>query len=126
MTIIGIGTDLCKISRLQRALKRFGNKLAQRLLATDELAQYHQSLHPANLLAKRFAAKEAAAKALGTGIHRLGWRDIFVDHDTRGAPQLRLQGRAHTLAMQKGVTASYLSISDDGDYALAFVVLSNE
>ncbi len=123
--IKGIGTDIIRPSRLRKSLDRFGDKFAARVLAQGEFEQFQRVAHPEKLLAKRFAVKEAASKALGTGIGEgVSWHDIFVDHDDLGAPQLRMVGRAAALAEKKGITAMHVSISDEGDYALAFVVLS--
>ncbi len=122
--IMGIGTDLAQISRLAESLQRFEQKFATRILAPEELPAYQGSAFPAKFLAKRFAVKEAAAKALGTGIGEVSWHDIYIEHDERGAPLLRFQGRASELAKSKGINHLHVSISDEQDFALAFVVLS--
>jgi holo-[acyl-carrier protein] synthase len=122
--IYGIGTDLIRISRLQRTLQRHGERFARRILDPVEFAAYSEASDPARYLAKRFAAKEAAAKALGTGI-RDGLRlaHLVVTAGPLGQPRLELRGRARDLARERGIVASQLSLSDEGDYALAFVVL---
>lgn len=122
--IIGIGTDLAQVSRLQQSLDRFGEKFAARILAPVEMPEFASKRQPARMLAKRFAVKEAAAKALGTGIGEVSWHDIYIEHDRLGAPLLRLQGRARQLAQSKGIAHQHVSISDEHDFALAFVVLS--
>jgi len=122
--IIGIGTDLAQVSRLQQSLDRFGEKFATRILAPQEMLEFANKSQPARMLAKRFAVKEAAAKALGTGIGEVSWQDIYIEHDRLGAPLLCLQGRALQLAESKGIAHKHVSISDEHDFALAFVVLS--
>ena len=122
--IVGIGTDLARISRLQQSLDRFGDKFAVRILAPVEMEEFRLKTHQARMLAKRFAVKEAAAKALGTGIGEVSWQDIYIEHDESGAPILRFQGMADSIARQKNIGHLHVSISDEHDYALAFVVLS--
>jgi holo-[acyl-carrier protein] synthase len=122
--IHGIGVDLVKVERLRLALDRHGDAFAQRLLAEKEYEEYQRVMMKAAFLAKRFAAKEAFAKALGTGFAAgLHWRDVSVTHDERGRPALKLQGRARELFAESGATACYLSIADEKDYAIAYVVL---
>lgn len=122
--IAGIGTDIVAVERIAGALRRHGERLAQRVLTAGELADYRDSGSPAALLARRFAAKEAAAKALGTGIGAdVGLHDLEVEHDDRGRPLLRLHGGAARRAGQLGVVDAQLSLSDERDYAVAFVVL---
>lgn len=122
--ILGIGTDLCQISRMGQSIHRFGDKFAQRILTMPEFNHYQQTSQPAAWLAKRFAAKEAASKALGTGMQKISWRDIMITHDALGAPLLSFSGTAAQIADAKGIRTMHLSLSDEGDYALAFVVLS--
>lgn len=122
--IVGIGTDLIKVARIEQALHRNGDKFARRILAPEEWEAYQQSNKPLHMLAKRFAVKEAAAKALGTGIGKVSWHDIYVEHDELGAPLLRLANYAAELAAHKAVAGMHVSISDEDNYAQAFVVLS--
>lgn len=122
--IYGIGTDLVRVSRLQRTLQRHGDRFARRILAPSELQDYAGTANPARFLAKRFAAKEAAAKAFGTGIRDgLCLAHLVVSHGPLGQPQLGFRLRASEMARDRGVVNSQLSLSDEGDYALAFVVL---
>ena len=124
--IKGIGTDLVKLSRVEQSLSRFGDRFAQRVLTEDEMADFQQSSKPVAFLAKRWAAKEAAAKALGTGIGaKAGFQDMYIEHDDLGAPLLRLTGVASETASEKGVLHTYISLSDEDDHALAFVILSS-
>ena len=121
--ILGIGTDLVQIDRIAVALSRWGEKFACKILAESELIQFRQ--HPsAAYLAKRFAAKEAVAKALGTGM-RLGvnFPQIAVVGKQGCRPKICMTGAAAARASSMGVEITHLSITDEQDYALAFVVL---
>jgi holo-[acyl-carrier protein] synthase len=123
--IRGIGTDLVEIARIEQSLSRWGEKFAQRILDTDELEEFRSARRQANFLAKRFAAKEAAVKALGTGMRQgVHFRQIKVAHNESGAPILLLTGRASAIAITNGVSKHHLSITDEKDYAVAFVVLT--
>lgn len=122
--IFGIGTDIIRIARMQASLDRHGERLARRILAASEFGDYRRSPHPARFLARRFAAKEAVAKAYGTGFTcGLTFQDIAVDHDAAGKPLLALSGRALELQRQLGIGEAFISISDEQEYALAFVTL---
>lgn len=122
--IFGIGVDLVEIARIKSAQSRFGRRLAQRLLAPEELLEYAGTSQRSRYLARRFAAKEALAKALGTGIGRgLSWRAIRVAHDPRGRPYFDLDTALRRLLNQHQIAGSHLSISDERGYALAFVIL---
>lgn len=122
--IHGIGVDLVRISRIQSGLERFGERYARRILTTKEYAEFRQAPHRANFLAKRFAAKEAAVKALGTGFRDgLALRHIGVSHDRLGRPFLEYSERASEILSELGIGSSHLSLSDEDDHALAFVTL---
>lgn len=124
--ILGIGTDLVEIARMEVILARHGRRFAERILTPEELAGFDGDVRPAHFLARRFAAKEACAKAFGTGFRGgLSLRHIGVDHDALGRPLLSLTGEAAARAARLGVGASHLSISDDRAYALAFVILED-
>lgn len=124
MTIAGIGTDLVEIDRLAAALERFGQRFGERILGRDELIEWERGRRSPRFLAKRFAAKEAAAKALGTGFRNgIRFVDIQVRHDALGKPQLAFEAAAAARAEALGVVRSELSISDERSYAVAFVVL---
>ena len=122
--IVGIGVDLCEIARIHDALKR-GNHFAKRILAAKELTEFNH-LNPsmrAGFLAKRFAAKEAIAKALGTGIGRgFGFHDIVVSHDELGKPLVILNIENATLSSACG-SRIHLSISDERTHAIAFCTI---
>ncbi|MFO8156337.1 MAG: holo-ACP synthase [Thiohalospira sp.] len=122
--IHGIGTDIVAVARLARSLDRFGDELAHRILHPDEFPSFRSAAHPSRLLAKRFAAKEAAVKALGTGFTGgIRLADVAVDHHPGGQPRLVLRGEAAVRAGAFGVTAHHLSLSDEQDHAVAFVVM---
>ena len=122
--IFGIGTDIVRISRIQQGLDRYGERFARRILAGEELTDFQRTLHPARFLARRFAAKEAVVKAYGTGFTQgITFTDIVVSHDTAGKPLLLLSGRALELQYEMGIGEKFISISDELEYAVAFVTL---
>jgi len=122
--IFGIGTDIVRVSRIQKSLDRYGEHFSRRILAGQELADFRTALHPARFLARRFAAKEAVVKAYGTGFTRgMTFRDIVVSHDAAGKPLLLLSGRARELQQEMGIGETFISISDEQEYAVAFVTL---
>ncbi|WP_298138141.1 holo-ACP synthase [Acidiferrobacter sp.] len=121
--ILGVGTDIVRVARLEAGLARFGARYAQRILHSVEYGEFEAAARPGHFLAKRFAAKEAAAKALGTGFRgTFGLRDIRVAHDHLGCPRLILTGGAHARAAELGVKVMHMTLSDEADYAVAFVV----
>lgn len=108
-------------------LKRHGERLAQRILTVDELVRFRELSQPAPFLAKRFAAKEATAKAFGTGFRQgLSLRHIEVANDRLGRPELRFYQQGLARYQQLGLTRCHLSLSDEGEYAQAFVILEKE
>ena len=122
--IRGIGVDIVRVPRIQAGLARFGDRYARRLTTPEEYAAYRRAARPAHFLAKRFAAKEAAAKALGTGFRfGLSLRHIGVVADELGRPGLEFRARARELAAERGIRAAHLSLADEDDYAVAYVVL---
>ncbi|MDI5919995.1 holo-ACP synthase [Halomonas sp. LR5S13] len=122
--IIGIGTDIARVARFERAMGRYGERFALRLLGERERERFRGHVLPAAFLAKRFAAKEAFVKALGTGLRRgMRWTEIQVVNDALGRPSLVLSGKAHELAEAAGVRSVHLSLSDEEALAMAFVVL---
>jgi len=122
--IFGIGTDIVQVARIQQSLDRYGDRFVQRILADVEVDDYQRSIYPARFLARRFAAKEALAKAYGTGFTGgLTFRDIVVSHDPAGKPLLQLLGRAAELRQEMGIGEDFVSISDEKEYAVAFVTL---
>ncbi len=126
MAILGLGTDIIEIARIAGSHSRM-KKLAQRILTAAELAIFNEHTQPERYLAKRFAAKEAAVKALGTGIGRgVGWQQMVVSNNALGGPELTFTGEALQISRQKGVARVHLSISDEANYAVATVILSSD
>ncbi len=122
--ILGIGTDIVHISRIKSSCERLGRRFAERILTSEELQQWHSHSRPEVFLAKRFAVKEAASKALGTGIGQgVSWQHISMTHTELGAPLLLLTGQAQQRAQQLGMNHSHLSLSDEVDMVVAFVVI---
>lgn len=122
--IFGIGTDIVQIDRLRGGLDRFGRRFAERILSPAELERFDQLSDQAAFLAKRFAVKEATVKALGTGFRDgMSLRDIYVDHNELGKPLLVLAGRVRDYADANQVGECLVSVSDERDYAVAFVTL---
>ncbi len=122
--MIAIGTDILKLSRVEEVVGRLGQKFVDRILTPIEREEYANSSRPENLLAKRFAAKEAIAKALGTGIGRgVSWQDIEIYHDDKGAPLARLGGGALEAAQTRGGSRVAISLADEEDCVIAFAVL---
>lgn len=115
------GVDLIEIARVRAAIDAHGARFLTRVYTTDELACCRQRIES---LAARFAAKEAVAKTLGTGVWRNGiaWTDIEVLREASGAPHLLLHGAAATIAATLGLSAWSLSLSHDRTHAIAFVV----
>jgi holo-[acyl-carrier protein] synthase len=125
--IAGIGTDVVEIARVARALERFGERFVNRILVPEERARYERSHAKANYLAKRFAAKEAFAKAMGTGIHTpFKWHAVAVGRDARGKPELHPDADLARYLAARGVTNSHVSLTDDAGVAMAFVVLEGK
>lgn len=128
--IIHLGTDLVYLPRLVRAKNRHGMRFFERLLSPDELhyCQAHAQKWFIQRAASRIATKEAVAKALGTGLNGLGWgqglswQEITVASTPQHPPQLVLHGAAQQIAQQQGIVTWQLSLSHDGDYAVATVI----
>jgi holo-[acyl-carrier protein] synthase len=122
--IKGIGTDLVRTARVRASFERWGERFAKRILSPDELEKLGSSRNKVNYLAKRFAAKEAVAKALGTGMRSgVHFSSIEVKHHPSGAPYVVLHDGALSHANLMGVQSSHLSVSDEEGLAIAFAVL---
>lgn len=125
--IIGIGTDVVLVSRIEAVLGRQGERFARRILTADEMQRYLAHSQPARYLAKRYAAKEAILKALGTGLAKgMSWHYMQIDNDAQGAPQVVLSGVALERLQQGGGGRMLLSLSDEREQALAFAVWSGD
>ena len=127
MPVIGIGTDIIKVSRIKRLLEKRGDSFAKRILHENELKIFKKHKTSANYLAKRFAAKEALSKALGTGIAKgISFEEIEVINNEDGKPYLVLHGTALDISNSLGVDNLFISLSDEKKYAIAYVILESE
>ena len=127
--IIGLGSDLCDVRRIEKVLERHGDRFLDRIFTPSERAKADRRANRAETYAKRFAAKEACAKALGTGLrHGVFWRDIGVVNLPGGRPTMKLTGGA--LARLKAITPAgceariEVSLTDEGPTAQAIVIIS--
>ncbi len=121
--ILGIGTDIVSIARIREALDRHGAQFAQRILSDAELLALNDVKDPVPWLAKRWAAKEAFGKAAGSGVRApLSLAAIGVDHDAAGRPLFELSAAVVQALQARGVERIHLTLSDERDYAVAFVV----
>jgi holo-[acyl-carrier protein] synthase len=122
--ILGVGTDVVSIPRVAQALERWGERFVNRILTPEEQVRYAHTRLKASHLAKRFAAKEAFSKAIGTGISApFRWHSVSIGRDGRGKPGLVPSADMARHLAEIGVTASHLSLTDDAGVAMAFVVL---
>jgi holo-[acyl-carrier protein] synthase len=123
--IFGVGTDIVAVARMDAFWQRHGERGLEKLLAPAERAEFLASPHPGRFLAKRFAAKEALAKALGIGVRAPATLPaVAVGHDDAGKPSFVFGPELAEYIRVRGLTA-HLSISDEQDYAVAFVVLES-
>ncbi len=122
--IFGVGTDIVEVARIEDSLKQFGDAFAEKILAESEFANYRASRIKARFLAKRFAAKEAFSKALGTGLRAPAtFQNIAISHDKLGKPILLLAAELQTFLTSKNIQNMHISISDEKSLAAAFVIL---
>ncbi len=125
--IVGTGVDIVETGRIRQALERHGLRFAKRLYTPDEISYCEKFKNKAERYAARFAAKEAAFKALGTGWSGgVRWLDVEVTHRPSGKPELVLSGRAGQLARQLGVTRAEVSISHADQYVVAQVIFESD
>lgn len=121
--IYGIGTDIVALSRIEKLHKKYGQSFAERLLSRVEMLEYPQAARPVNFLAKRFAAKEAFAKAVGTGLRSpVSLRNIGIGHDALGKPEFICEPELEKWLEDQGIRRVHLSMSDEDDKVLAFAV----
>ena len=125
--VLGLGTDLIETRRMQESIDRFGERFLERIYTADEIAYcLRKKKNAAESFAARFAAKEAGAKALGTGISRgVSWKEFEVRRESSGRPTLHLSGRAAELAEAMGVKRVQLSLTHSRELALAVVVIED-
>lgn len=122
--IYGIGTDIVGIKRIEESLSKFGDRFVHRILNEAEVREYAEDAQPARFLAKRFAVKEAFSKAFGTGIGaEVSLHDVGLKHDARGKPMIAASVKLAERLLAHKIVASHVSISDENEYAVAFVVL---
>jgi holo-[acyl-carrier protein] synthase len=128
MKIFGIGTDIVNIKRIDQSLKKNGESFKKRIFSKNEIIYCENKKTPARFYAKRFAAKEAMSKALGTGIRKgIDFKNIEVNNDTLGKPFIKLKGTTAKFLKKKIKTKNYLiylSLSDDEPWAQATVIIS--
>jgi holo-[acyl-carrier protein] synthase len=124
--VVGLGLDIAEIDRIEAAIVRHGAPILERLYTPSEVAYCESYKNRYERYAGRFAAKEAAMKALGTGWrHGVRWRDIEVTREPSGKPTLRLEGVARAFADRLGVKNISLSITHSGNFALAQIIFEN-
>ncbi|HVG47162.1 MAG TPA: holo-ACP synthase [Rubellimicrobium sp.] len=126
--ILGIGTDLCNIERIEGTLQRFGDRFRDRVFTEVELRKARSRPHEAATLAKRWAAKEACSKALGTGLRMgIAWRDMAVSNLPTGQPAMRVTGwaaeRLREMTPPGHEAILHVTLTDDHPWAQAFVVI---
>jgi holo-[acyl-carrier protein] synthase len=124
--VLGLGTDLIEIERIQASVNRFGERFLERIFTAGEIAYCRRKKQPAESFAARFAAKEAGAKALGTGISRgVSWKEIEVTREVGQRPMLHFRGRAGELAKALGVRRVHLTLSHSRTLAIAVAVVED-
>ena len=125
--IFGVGTDLIEVRRIDKALKRFGERFARRILCEPELGRFRVHRQPVAFLAKRFAAKEAFTKALGTGIHApANWHGVWVVNLKSGKPVLEFSPALKQFLEKRKIKGAHLSLTDEREIASATVILECE
>ena len=121
--IVGLGTDICQISRIAEYLERYGERFTRRCFTPAEIAHCNRYKNQAERFAGCIAAKEAATKALGTGLRQgVHWKSFEVAHEMSGKPTLRVHGRAAELASVMGVSNINVSLTHDAGVAVAVVI----
>lgn len=124
MPIIGIGIDMIFISRIEACVSKYGDRFLNRVFHPIEVAIARTRKKEVEYLAGCFCVKEAALKALGDFPGRgIPWSDIYITHERTGKPLLHFQGKALELCQEKGMSAAHVSITHDGDVAIAQVIL---
>jgi holo-[acyl-carrier protein] synthase len=124
VTISGIGVDLVSVPRMRAMIDRWQDRFLRRVFTEGEIAYCRDRADPAPHFAARFAAKEAGLKALGTGLQfGVRWRELEVRRERRQAPTLVLSGRSKEIGLVKGGSRMLLSLTHEGDYALAQAIL---
>ena len=124
--IVGTGVDMVEVSRIAGAIERFGERFLARIFTADEIRYCDAKRNRVERYAARFAAKEAASKALGTGMHRgVSWQQIEVRREPGGRPTIFFTGAAANVAAKLGAARAQLSITHTESTAVAFVILES-
>ena len=130
MKILGIGTDIINIKRLEKTFKKNGSKFKDRIFSKNEIIYCENKKNPLPFYAKRFAAKEAFSKALGTGIRKgISFKNIEINNDNLGKPNIQIKGNVASFLRKKIKNRKnkiYLSLSDDKPWAQATVIISHK
>ncbi len=122
--IFGTGIDIVRIERIEKVIKKWGDRFMDRVFTPDEKAFCLKRLRPYPAFALRFAAKEAFSKALGTGMKKgIFWRDIEVFHFKSGKPGLNVYGKSLLLSKKEKIKSFHVSLSDEDEYGIAIVIL---
>ena len=122
--IFGTGIDLVSVKRMDRVIKRWGNRFIDRVFTPLEIEICSRRATPSSAFSMRFAAKEAFSKAIGMGMKNgIRWRDIEIFHYPGGRPGLRLHGRSREICEKEMINGFQVSLSDDGEYGMAMVIL---
>ena len=124
--IFGIGTDIVEVSRMEATWERFGERFAERILMPEEMELFRQTKQPARFLAMRFAGKEAAVKAMGTGFaHGVWLRDVGITSNDWGRPLIIWSKRGREVCDRLGIGKGHVSLTDDAGLILAFAVVES-
>jgi holo-[acyl-carrier protein] synthase len=123
--IFGVGVDLVRVDRIDKAIKRFGERFLRRVFTPREIEYCTGRIWAVSGFAMRFAAKEAFSKALGVGLRQGGirWREVEVVPDPRGKPEILVSGRAARLCEEAGIRGMHLTLTDEDNHAVAVVIL---
>ncbi|MGM0601869.1 MAG: holo-ACP synthase [Bacillota bacterium] len=124
--IIGTGVDIVENQRIERLIKKYGDRFIEKIFLNEEIAYCRGKSKNTGCFAARYAAKEAALKALGTGLRNNSWHDIRIIHSSLGRPEMILKGNAGKLAAEKNVKNIFVSISHEKNYSIAQVILEGE
>jgi|SRR5215472_5552793 len=125
--IVGTGVDIAEVARIEAAVERYGERFLKRVFTSEEIRYCTSKANAGERLAARFAAKEAAMKAIGTGLRRgVTWQDVEVVRLSGGRPGIRLNGKAAEFAAALGCKRIHLSISHTEEQAIAYVILEGE
>ena len=124
MSVFGIGVDMVNIDRIKKLHHKYGKRFVTKILNSSELELFQQTNDQDRFLANRFAGKEAATKALGTGFSQgITWKDFGVSNKSSGQPELILSNKLEKLFIAKGITSSHISLTDEQPWSMAFVIL---